>query len=158
MPVPDSDSPGPDDEDDDDSDSRGNLKIFKFHFVEIFSPVRVARHIWGMNLSSCGSFDIIDGVDFRSWSDRAQIRAIQAKHRPLFLMSSPPCAMFSELMRLWNWKKMVAEVRQLRQDEAELLLKFGMAMCWRQHVSQRFWAHEHPWKASSWVRPFAPRK
>ena len=92
VPVPDSDSPGPDDEDDDDSDSRGNLKIFKFHFMEIFSPVRVARHIWGMNLSSCGSFDIIDGVDFRSWSDRAQIRAIQAKHRPLFLMSSPPCS------------------------------------------------------------------
>ena len=141
-----------------DSDSSGNLKVFEYHFMEIFSPVRVARHIWRMNLDSCGSFDLIDGFDFRFWSDRARCRSTQDKHRPLFLMSSPPCTMYSELMRLWNLHKMQPEVRQLRQDEADLLLSFGMSMCWRQHIAKRFWAHEHPWKASSWAQPCAPWK
>ena len=89
------------------------------------------------------------------WSVRADVRAIHNREKPLFLMSSPPCTMFSELTRLWNLKKMEAAVREQRMAEAEQLLSFGISRCMVQYIQGHWFGHEHPWRASSWDHPDA---
>ena len=89
------------------------------------------------------------------WSVRADVRAIHNREKPLFLMSSPPCTMFSELTRLWNLKKMEAAVREQRMAEAEQLLSFGISRCMVQYIRGHWFGHEHPWRASSWDHPDA---
>ena len=125
-------------------------------FVEIFSPPRVAPHAEARGLTSVGSFDIVTGCDLLTWSGRAQVLNVLNDKSPLFMVSSPPCTMYSELMRLWNLKKMEYETRKLRQHEADILLTFGMESCRLQHERRRFWVHEHPHRASSWKTQVAP--
>ena len=126
-------------------------------FMEIYSPPRVARHVESRGFSSAGSFDIITGCDLLAWTGRSKVMRTLASRRPLFLVSSPPCTMYSELMRLWNKKKMKRAVRIHRQREADLMPDFGMGACEIQHNAGRFWVHEHPWRASSWKRGSVPR-
>lgn len=139
----------------DSSDEMEEEEFHPSHFMEVFSPPRVAWWIRGMNLTSCGSLDLTNGYDFTHWVDRARCRSIQDQNCPLFLMSSPPCTMFSELMRLWNLAKMNPEIRAAKQAEAKELLSFGMASCERQYQAGRFFAHEHPHRAGSWEEPCA---
>ena len=122
----------------------------KAHFMEIYSPARVSRHVERRGLVSAGSYDLLTECDMLTWQGRAKVLRNVLQLRPLMLVSSPPCTMFSELMRLWNLKKMKYEVRKLRQREAMTLLDFGMEVCEIQDSAGRFWVHEHPHRASSW--------
>ena len=124
---------------DDQSDNALPLRS-KAHFMEIYSPARVSRHVERRGLVSAGSYDLLTECDMLTWHGRAKVLRNVLQLRPLMLVSSPPCTMFSELMRLWN----------LRQREAMTLLDFGMEVCEIQDSAGRFWVHEHPHRASSW--------
>lgn len=121
-----------------------------FHFMEVYSPFRVAAAIHKMGMTSAGSLDLLGGCDLLTTDGRLTALSILTYRRPLFLMVSPPCTMYSELTRLWNAKKMRWEDRVIRQRDADLMLKFAMELCRLQGQAGRFWCHEHPHRASSW--------
>lgn len=127
-----------------------------FHFImELYSPFRVAASIHRLGMRSAASLDVLTGCDLLSAEGRMEALALLTQKRPLFLMCSPPCTMYSELTRMWNAKKMTYEQRALRQREADSMLKFAMEMCRLQGQAGRFWCHEHPHKASSWKHDIA---
>ena len=68
----------------------------------------------------------------------------------LLLILSPPCTIFSELQRLWNFKKMTQDAINAKWSEGMLYLEHAMAAALHQHQNGRFFAFEHPAKASSW--------
>ena len=124
-------------------------------FMEIFSPPRVALRL-PAGLTSAGSFDIITGSDLTTWQGQRTVLEAFNTFRPRMLVSSPPCTMYSDLQRLWNFKRMKASVCRARMKEANTLLDFGMTMCVLQGKAGRFWVHEHPNRASSWKRRTVP--
>ena len=119
-------------------------------------PPSVAAAVHRLGLKSAGSLDVLNGVDLLTPDGRMTALRLLESKKPLFLMSSPPCTMYSELTRLWNAKKMDKKVRKLRQKEADLMLKFGVEMCAIQHKAGRLYCHEHPHKASSWKSSLVP--
>ncbi|CAE7353637.1 unnamed protein product [Symbiodinium sp. CCMP2592] len=119
--------------------------------MEIFSPPRVALRL-PAGLTSAGSFDIITGSDLLTWQGQHTVLEALRTFRPRMLVSSPPCTMYSDLQRLWNFKKMKAKLRRARMKKANTLLDFGMTVCTVQGNAGRFWVHEHPNRASSWKR------
>ena len=121
-----------------------------FHFMEVYSPFRVAAAIHKMGMNSAGSLDLLSGCDLLTTDGRLTALALLDHRRPMFLMASPPCTMYSELTRLWNAKKMQWEDREIRQRDADLMLKFAMELCRLQGQAGRLWCHEHPHRASSW--------
>ena len=123
--------------------------------MEIYSPFRVAASIHKMGMASAASLDVINGCDLLTTDGRMIALALLAERRPMFLMTSPPCTMYSELTRLWNAAKMSWEVRALRQRDADHMLKFGLEMCRIQGKAGRLWCHEHPHRASSWKMDIA---
>ena len=126
-----------------------------FHFMEVYSPLRVAAAVHKMGMHSAGSLDILTGCDLLTADGRRTALALLTFRCPFFLMVSPPCTMYSELTRLWNAHKMKWEDRVVRQGEADMMLKFAMELCRLQGQSGRFWCHEHPHKASSWKMDIA---
>ena len=126
-------------------------------FMEIYSPVRVAAAVQRAGLVSAGSFDITNGCDLLTVEGRGQVLRALETERPIFLMSSPPCTMYSELMRVFNIRKMCVEDWLSKQENADDMLTFGMRACYFQQSFGRFYAHEHPQRASSWSLPCVPR-
>ena len=144
-----------------DSDGQDDLVLVEDQqspagFMEIFSPPRVALHVVPRGMTSGGSFDIITGCDILTWYGREQVLRALTASKPLFLVSSPPCTMYSELMRVWNLKKMKASTRRQRQKDAQIMLDFSMNVCELQGRAGRFWVHEHPVRASSWKQKTVP--
>ena len=123
---------------------------FGADFMEVYSPLRVAVAIMRLGMSSGGSFDLLNGCDLLSTQGRAMVLRALEHQKPLMVMVSPPCTMYSELMRLWNLKKMAYEVRKLREQEAYLMVRFAFQLCRIQDDAGRFFCFEHPHRASSW--------
>ena len=121
-----------------------------FHFMEIYSPFRVAASVHKMGMASAASMDVLNGHDLLTTDGRRLALAIWQAREPMFLMTSPPCTMYSELTRLWNAAKMSWDTRVIRQRDADNMLKFGLEMCRLQGQAGRLWCHEHPHRASSW--------
>ena len=63
---------------------------------------------------------------------------------------SPPCTIFSELQRLWNFKRMLKETFDAKWAEGMLFLEHAMLCCTCQHNAGRAFVFEHPARASSW--------
>ena len=126
---------------------------FGADFMEVYSPLRVAVAIMRLGMSSGGSFDLLNGCDLLSTQGRAMVLRALEHQKPLMLMVSPPCTMYSELMRLWNLKKMAYEVRKLREQEAYLMVRFAFQLCRMQDDAGRFFASSIPivQAAGSWT-------
>ena len=127
----------------------------KADFMEIFSPRRVAPYAERLGLLSAGSFDITNGCDLLTFAGRHQVLSALKTQEPGFLMTSPPCTMFSDLMRLWNQKKMKRAVYRQRMRQALALLEFNMMTCHLQMNEGRFFAFERPHRALSWKHALA---
>ncbi|CAK9078467.1 unnamed protein product [Durusdinium trenchii] len=130
---------------DDDEDQEQHL------FMEFFSPPRVAIPLRREGYWALHSFDIVTGYDFLTADGRARALKLLTQHRPFFTMLSAPCTMFS-VMQNANLGKMDTATKKRRFAEANCLLDYSMLIARRQIAQKRFFAHEHPQKATSWKR------
>lgn len=121
--------------------------------MELYSPPRVLPLTDPSGICpdvGCLSFDIVNGWDFRVTSLKALSIRILETWAIARLFLSPPCTMFSELQRLFNYKRMKQEVFNARMQEARSYLQHSMRAAKTQHGKRKMWMYEHPWKASSW--------
>ena len=65
----------------------------------------------------------------------------------MFLVVCPPCKFFSDLQRLWNFKKMSAATIRAMQQEAMVYLQHSMEAAAIQVKERRYFAFEHPARA-----------
>ena len=118
--------------------------------AEIYSPPRVCAVALLMGLTVGFSHDLVTGVDLLTALGRAIAWHDIGTYRPTLLMSSAPCTIFSTLQNL-NRGRVPEETRQHRWDVGMSLLDFAMKCCRRQHDAGRYFVHEHPRSASSWM-------
>ena len=118
-------------------------------FAEYYSPPRVARlltHLLMLFLST----DLLTQWDFENSDVRALSLHLLGHFDVGFCMLSPPCQAFSELQRLWNFKRMPADKVADLWAQGMLFLDHSMQCCHVQHSRDRYFCFEHPQKASSW--------
>ena len=72
------------------------------------------------------SLDIVTGWDFTVPSLRVISSQILTQLSVLFLMVCPPCTIFSDLMRLWNFKRMTLEDVNMKWEEGMLHVAHAM--------------------------------
>ena len=127
------------------------IQCLPHHFMEFYSPPRVALPLRRTGFFARYSFDLMTGYDFLKFEDRARALRLYETHAPFFVMLSPPCTMFSKMQTL-NLKKMQPQIRKQRFADANCMLDFAMHIADRQLRGNRFFCHEHPPGASSWRR------
>ena len=118
--------------------------------AEFYSQPRVLPAARQHGLRGSLSLDLLTGWNMNC----KRIRELSLKLLEVltiaFLVLSPPCTAFSDLQRLWNYKRMTAAMIQSQWDEGMLHLRHAMACAVAQHRAGRFFVFEHPAKASSW--------
>lgn len=139
-----------DEENDDDKGGKENES--PEHFMEFYSPPRVAVLLRRMGFRAQYSLDELSGYNFLKFEDRARALRLYETHAPFFVMLSPPCTMYSRMQNL-NFKKMGPLVCEQRFADADCMLDFSMMVANRQVKAGRLFCHEHPQGASSWRRP-----
>jgi hypothetical protein len=120
--------------------------------MELFSPPRLVPGCEERGLRTGPSVDLTTGYDLMLKVTRDEVLKDIERRRPKVLVSSAPCTWFSELMRLWNMKKMSEAERRRREHDACLLLDFSMYIGRLQVERGDAFVHEHPARASSWSR------
>ena len=121
---------------------------------EIYSPARVNDAANRLGLQSGWSLDLRTtddaGVpwDFNKAAIRAKAIDLINKTKPLFIIGSPPCTMFSQLQRL-NKNMGSPEWNKLFREACEHL-KFSVSVYFKQLKEGRYFLHEHPAGATSW--------
>jgi hypothetical protein len=118
--------------------------------AEFYSPPRVVPVATRRGLRGNLSLDLLSGWDFKSPDLRDLSLRLLTVLTIYVLILSPPCTIFSELQRLWNFKKMTAETIKLKWDEGMLYLRHSMDCARAQYNSNRVFVFEHPFRASSW--------
>ena len=105
---------------------------------------------WGLDLTTHDS-------DGRAWDfnskeirNRAARRVLQDK--PLLLIGSPVCIVFSTMNHI-NHAKMSTEEVTARFQYARGHLEFCVKLYHMQLEAGRYFLHEHPYGASSWQEP-----
>ena len=119
-------------------------------FAEYWSPPRCVPVALRLGMRCSLSLDIVTGWDFTVPSLRAISLQILNQLSVLFLMVCPPCTIFSDLMRLWNFKRMTLEDINMKWEEGMLHLAHSMQCCFQQWQAMRYFAFEHPERATSW--------
>lgn len=120
------------------------------HAAEFFSPGRVVPATVALGLFASLSCDLLTGWDFLDQ------RCIDLSLNLLdqldinFLILSPPCTVFSELQRLWNFKRMSPEKVRAMWAHGMRLLNHAIACAQKQVDAGRLFVLEHPARASSW--------
>jgi hypothetical protein len=122
-------------------------------FAELYSPPRCLARGAEFNLHGNLSLDILSGWDFRRPDVCALALRVIHTLKVTFVILSPPCTIFSELQRLWNFKKMTKESVAFKWAEGMTYLSHSMACAELQHRHGRFFLFEHPATASSWKTP-----
>ena len=126
------------------------LLVLSHYVAEFYSPPRVLPVANAKGLSGCLSLDIITGWDFQNSELRCLSLDLLATLCIGFVILSPPCTIFSELQRLFNFKKMSQAMIASKWAEGMLYLKHAMDCCLRQYHQGRFFVFEHPASATSW--------
>ena len=68
--------------------------------TEAYSPPRVTKEARKFGLEVGEAMDLTTGWDFRLKADRDRAEAYLDKHKPLLVIGSPECKMFSSLQNL----------------------------------------------------------
>lgn len=118
--------------------------------AEIYSPSRTIPIAKPMGLHGLLSLDLCTGWDFRVEQQRTLALELMGRLKVLFCILCPPCRAFSDLQRLWNFRRLPAERVRAILDEGFLYLNHAMAIATAQVRGGRFFAFEHPHRASSW--------
>lgn len=90
--------------------------------------------------------------NFLQAADRAWALHQLALRKPMMLGLSPPCTMYSALMRMWNDHRMEPMTLAVRRAESDVLLEFAMICAKGQLFAGRRFYFEHPQTATSWTR------
>ena len=118
--------------------------------AEFYSPPRVLPCARTKGLTGCLSLDLLCGWDFRVKRLRNLSLHLLSVLSIMLVILSPPCTIFSELQRLWNFKRMLKETFEAKWAEGMLYLEHAMLCCMCQHNAGRAFVFEHPARASSW--------
>eukprot|EP00435_Cladocopium_sp_Y103_P016186 s3646_g4.t1 len=125
----------------------------KHAFAEFYSPPRTAPILRAAGLTALLSLDILTGWDFQNLDQRQLAIRLLTTLSIMFLVVCPPCRAFSELQRLWNFKRMTKEKQQQLMSEGMTYLEHAMQAVQEQLRRRRFFMFEHPARASSWNTP-----
>ena len=125
--------------------------------AEYYSPPRVLPVARQHGQRGCLSLDVMTGWDFNSAANRDLSRQCLAMLHIMLFVLSPPCTAFSELQRLWNYKRMTAEAIHQQWAQGMLYLRHSMDCAMDQVRQGAYFAFEHPARASSWGLPEVQR-
>ena len=126
------------------------LLTSRHDIAEYYNPPRALVVGRQRGLSGSLSLDIISGWDFKIPSLRSLSLELLSRLCICLVILSPPCIIFSDLQRLWNFKRMSQSQVRLKWDEGMLHLKHAMDCALVQYNKGRFFLFEHPARASSW--------
>ena len=73
--------------------------------TEIYSPPRVTKEAIKFKLQPGEAFDLTTGWNFNKRADRIAAEAYMDSKKPLLVIGSPLCTMFSTLQNLTAWSK-----------------------------------------------------
>ena len=118
--------------------------------AEVFSPPRVVPFAKMMQLNASVSVDLLTGTDLRTLAGRVALERALAARRPLVVVLSPPCTMFSRLTWTLNHGRTEPDKWDKKMREAEGLLATAMTVAARQVMHGRYFVFEHPATAKSW--------
>ena len=125
---------------------------------EIYSPPRVTKTIKMMPSSEVLAGFALDltthDTDGRAWNFdeedmRQRARKRQDTEKPMFLIGSPPCTVYSPLQAMNAHKRDPEEVRR-EQVRAGVHMEFVTSLYREQVLAGRYFLHEHPLCATSW--------
>ena len=123
--------------------------------AEVYSPARVQTHGERFGLTRGMALDLSTydekGVcwDFSKAERRATARRRVAEEKPILLIGSPMCRVFSALRTLSNNKR-DPEVVKREYTQAMVHLNFCVELYRDQLAAGRYFLHEHPDRAKSW--------
>lgn len=136
---------------------RAASKRHSVDFAELFSPPRIAPRAQQAGLRAAQQvFDLEAGWDVRNAADRQAFRHFQRESNPRFLMESPDCKLYSQMMNV-NWARMSSEDIMRLTSEGSLMWNFALESAERQDDQHSMFGLEHPSEASSWKTPRAQR-
>ena len=92
-----------------------------------------------------------DIADLLSVEGRAMVYSHLEEEQPLVSILSPPCKMFSLLMKS-NKSRMDPAIYAARRVDAEHLLSFALSVAKHQRNAGRYFVLEHPDGADSWTQ------
>ena len=132
------------------SPSIAKLLIVPQDVAEYYSRPRLLPVAHRLGLRGTLSLDIVCGWDFCRKDLRCLSIELLTTLCICFCMLSPPCTVFSDLQRLYNIKRIRADVWKRRWETGMLHLRHSME-CARVQVHRKaFFAFEHPGRATSW--------
>ncbi|OLP80109.1 hypothetical protein AK812_SmicGene39524 [Symbiodinium microadriaticum] len=120
------------------------------HYWEVFCPQRVGPLIRERGYRSSRSIDLKTGWDLDDETVQHQVFIDLVRERPYFVLLSPPCTYFSNLM-VTNWGRMGAQ-KYGNMHFAVRQLDFCMLIADFQAKSGGYYVFEHPATAQSWKR------
>eukprot|EP00973_Karenia_brevis_P061083 8493537-Karenia_brevis.AAC.1 len=122
------------------------MSVAQADITELYSPPRVTVEGVKHKLVPGWACDLTNGWDFRIASHRETVREHIKRDKPLLVIGSPMCTMFSSLQNLSGW----SDLKQRRWEEAVRHIEF-MAEIYRMQIKGgRWFLHEHPASATSW--------
>ena len=127
---------------------------YEVHVSEVYNPERFKEECETVGMTFGQAFDLQvmkpEGGywDFAQEADRDLCRAMLGETRPVLLIGSPMCRMFSNQMRL-NRRHYSNEVWEKMMGDTRVHLEFVVSLYTAQHDEGRFWYHERPDKATS---------
>ena len=130
----------------------------QWDIAEIFSPPRLTATAEKQGFTKGCAFDLnapcpLTGRtwDFLCAADRKEAIRMIKREKPKFIMGSPPCEQYSQLVNL-NPHRQSVEFKKAKA-QADILLDFAMEVYELQMRGGRYFAHEHPSYATSWTMP-----
>lgn len=126
--------------------------VSRVDVCELFSRPRLVLRCGAFGLLGGNSFDFKDDseMDLGTVNGRAAVWHHLETVQPEVAVLSPPCTLFSALMRLWCRESMGEAKYQSRRLVAERLLLFAVEIALFQIRVGRFFLLEHPDTADSW--------
>ena len=117
--------------------------------VETFSPPRTTPVASRMGFVAGQALDSRTGWDFRLLRHKEAAFRYVRKVRPKLVIGSPGCTVFSKLRNLCgsHWDRR----RRDRLEEAQNHMRFIVEVHWEQVNHGRWFLHEHPVVATSWL-------
>ena len=127
-----------------------HLLVGHHHAAEFYSQPRVVPVMQTLGLQSVLSCDLLTGWNFEDGACAKLSLDLLDRLMIDFLILSPPCTVFSELQRLWNFKRMHPAKVQEMWRQGMMLLVHSIQCARVQLTSHRLFVIEHPARASSW--------
>ena len=119
-------------------------------FMEVFSNPRIAPYCNELGLLTGPSVDLGTGWDLLLESAQHRLLHMITLLRPLVIMLSPPCTVFSQVQASMESRRKDLAKWARRYEEGKKLWDFAVQLFQVQIRAGRIAVLEHPWLATSW--------